>query len=1465
MTIYHFLFLLLSNFLLGTLMGQSCPVVDAGPDHVICEPGQVVRLQGSIQGPYDRFFWEPTTGLTPPNSLMPNARVFTTTTYTLVAESFDPTNLVQNGDFEQGPAGYSTDYQFVADDPARQDELVPEGTYGVGANPNNYHTGFSPCSPQSGGNMMIVNGSGMLQNIWCQTVAVEPDTEYEIKYWVASVNPASPAQIQIEMNGQTVGPVFSAGPVCAWMNLTVRWNSGGNTTVDFCLINRNTALGGNDFAIDNICMNKICREEDEVVIEVVDIQAEANGPYTITCDDPVIQLNGFGSSAGPGYSYEWRTPNGNILSGRFTLTPTVDRPGTYILTVYGPGGCEKEAAVEVTGSTEEPEVHAAVRDSVGCGTDSVRLDLLVLPGTQFYFYDWNGPNGYYSGEERPWVHEPGLYTVVVTDAFGCSSLDTVRVHAGGDLPAGEALARDSLSCAVDSVRLGVSPLMPGQQYQWTGPGGFFSEEPEPWVRDSGWYRLQVGSDPGCMLTDSVYVPANDQAPSPDLTAEEINCETDSARLRANWPAGRNADDWEWISPSGRTVSDSLMKSDEGGWHYFRMRFANGCESFDSVRVQLDTLALNIRLVADSIGCETPEARIIAIPGDSLRFFSWSGPGGFTSANRTDTVNRPGWYLASGIATNGCRFADSIEVIANDELPEISLRADTLDCRADSLTLSWSSPDTGLRFNWSGPGGFADTSATPRVGAPGTYHLQLRGPNDCLITDSVVIAEDRDKPEIRLATDSIDCQVDSALLRVIMPEASVRYTWKNAGGDTFAGGDRVVVYAGGDYSLHAEGANGCVTDTSFQVYEDADRPSVSLDGAVIDCNTPEAWLQANTPNSGLTFNWSGPGILEMRGDSIRVNAGGSYTVELTAGNGCRAQAVAEVSVDTARLPLTLTGDTIDCRNPEAVIDGTTPGANRYEWSGPGGFTATSPRITTDRGGDYSLTITADNGCSTTAQQNIPEDLLTPQIGTIFLDTIDCRMPGVRPQLNPTMLRGESYRWQGPGGFTSDQMSPELSEGGNYQLVITNDNGCADTLSALLAIDTLPPSVDVSGDTLTCSRSSTNLLVITPNEIRASSWVGPGGQTKNGASWVTSTPGWYTATITGANGCQASDSFELVVDTIAPRLDIEGDSVLHCMKSEASVFVKNNAAGATVRWTDAQGSPIGSGDSLRIDRPGNVYAEMQDPSNGCTSRTLWQISEVELPRVTGTDIADPACDETRGRFRVVDAEGGLGQLSFTIDGTPVQIGAFTALSPGEYILRVIDEIGCFTESTVEINERPELQLSLPPGFDILRGESVQLIPTINVDSNLLEVIRWSPPTGLSCSQCLQPWARPDATTTYTLYLEDAGGCSVTAQVLLRVEAPKIFIPNAFTPHNKDGANDYFIPSLGPGLELQEMSIFDRWGNRLWHSDQLDHNDPAAGWDGRANGRQMLPGVYVYRVVIGLPGGERELRIGDLTLID
>ena len=61
--------------------------------------------------------------------------------------------------------------------------------------------------------------------------------------------------------------------------------------------------------------------------------ANAGPDRTISCNETSIELMGEGST-GPDYVYEWTTANGEILSGEHTLTPTVNAPGTYVLTVF---------------------------------------------------------------------------------------------------------------------------------------------------------------------------------------------------------------------------------------------------------------------------------------------------------------------------------------------------------------------------------------------------------------------------------------------------------------------------------------------------------------------------------------------------------------------------------------------------------------------------------------------------------------------------------------------------------------------------------------------------------------------------------------------------------------------------------------------------------------------------------------------------------------------------------------------------------------------------------------------------------------------------------------------------------------------------------------------------------------------------------------------------------------------------
>jgi gliding motility-associated-like protein len=56
--------------------------------------------------------------------------------------------------------------------------------------------------------------------------------------------------------------------------------------------------------------------------------------------------------------------------------------------------------------------------------------------------------------------------------------------------------------------------------------------------------------------------------------------------------------------------------------------------------------------------------------------------------------------------------------------------------------------------------------------------------------------------------------------------------------------------------------------------------------------------------------------------------------------------------------------------------------------------------------------------------------------------------------------------------------------------------------------------------------------------------------------------------------------------------------------------------------------------------------------------------------------------------------------------------------------------------------------------------------------------------------------------------------------------LYIPNCFTP-NEDNVNELFL-AKGTGVATFDMSIFDRWGNLLFTSDNINN-----GWDGRIQG--------------------------------
>jgi gliding motility-associated-like protein len=120
------------------------------------------------------------------------------------------------------------------------------------------------------------------------------------------------------------------------------------------------------------------------------------------------------------------------------------------------------------------------------------------------------------------------------------------------------------------------------------------------------------------------------------------------------------------------------------------------------------------------------------------------------------------------------------------------------------------------------------------------------------------------------------------------------------------------------------------------------------------------------------------------------------------------------------------------------------------------------------------------------------------------------------------------------------------------------------------------------------------------------------------------------------------------------------------------------------------------------------------------------------------------------------------------------------------------------------------------------------------------------------------------TYTVTLEVATehGCTSTVVKPLVVnEIFVIYVPNAFTP-NGDGTNDVF-KAVGEGINTFKLYIFDRWGNMLFYSEDINK-----GWDGTFQGRSsseiLQEDVYVWKIELTDFSGKSHPMHGTVSLV-
>jgi gliding motility-associated-like protein len=188
---------------------------------------------------------------------------------------------------------------------------------------------------------------------------------------------------------------------------------------------------------------------------------------------------------------------------------------------------------------------------------------------------------------------------------------------------------------------------------------------------------------------------------------------------------------------------------------------------------------------------------------------------------------------------------------------------------------------------------------------------------------------------------------------------------------------------------------------------------------------------------------------------------------------------------------------------------------------------------------------------------------------------------------------------------------------------------------------------------------------------------------------------------------------------------------------------------------------------------------------------------------------------------------------------------------YQVLITNAHNCVDTENVTVNVYPAPVLDMPDSVNVYSGEQYHLEPNTNA-----LYFSWFPPSGINDVNTSNPLFSPQVRTRYFVTAKTEAGCVIKDSIDIIVKETVIDMPNAFAPN---GGNNLFKPAKRGIATLREFNVFNRWGNKIYSSTNIDD-----GWDGTYNGTAQPVGVYVYTIQAVTDGGRVFTQSGNVTLI-
>jgi gliding motility-associated-like protein len=419
--------------------------------------------------------------------------------------------------------------------------------------------------------------------------------------------------------------------------------------------------------------------------------------------------------------------------------------------------------------------------------------------------------------------------------------------------------------------------------------------------------------------------------------------------------------------------------------------------------------------------------------------------------------------------------------------------------------------------------------------------------------------------------------------------------------------------------------------------------------------------------------------------------------------------------------------------------------------------------------------------------------------------------------------------------------------NY-IVIGEAATCTSTAMRQVQVIQLPTLQAIVDNSVICLGEKTN---INANGANSYTWNPPHGLSSGSSNFVVANPtSSMNYTLIGTNGvCTASLSVPIIV-LQKPVLNLTTSAPRICFGNKSTIF----ASGAqTYSWEPMADTTVANYAivSPSVTTNYTVTGVNFTGTVGCAFTKEIQVEVV--PQVTASVSNSVVICE--GQSVRLSAGGSNTYLWAPGVGLNNQTIAQPYANPNittEYTVYVSNGGYCSSKATVLVKVNPMPVVDAGPDLKFNSDEPMYL------DAKGTGTLTWVMGDGILCHVCPNSQFMTKQSGVYQIRAVNEFGC--TAEDFVNIEVTNeysIYIPNVFTP-NFDDKNDTFLV-YGVGISDISVTIFDRWGEQIYHDD-----NQTKGWDGVYKDEIAKNDVYIYLVKYTALDGKKHTKTGHVTLL-